>query len=86
MRGVLVCTQINSWMTQVAEATITCSRKGTDVTEMGSWESSGYTLHSKPLSENLLEDIWIFMISLCLYLGLRVQEVRGQLFLLTSLP
>lgn len=62
------------------EATMTCSREGTDVAEAGFWESSDNTLHTKLFSENFLENIQIFIISLYLYLGLNVQEVRGQFF------
>ena len=38
------CTQISRWMIQVVKATMTCSRKGADVTETGFWESSDHII------------------------------------------
>lgn len=56
----LWCTQTSSWMIQMTEATMTSSRKRTDGTETGFWESSDHILHIQLFSENILEDIQIF--------------------------
>lgn len=69
----------------MVEPTMTCSRKETGGAETG-WESNDHTLHIQLFSENILENIQIFMISVDLCLDLNVQEAVGQLFLLMSLP
>lgn len=66
----------------MVEPTMTCSRKETGGAETG-WESNDHTLHIQLFSENILENIQIF-VDLCL--DLNVQEAVGQLFLLMSLP
>lgn len=53
--------------------------------EAGFWESSNNTLHIKLFSENFLENIQIFMVFLYLYLGLNIQEVRGQFYFYVKL-
>lgn len=64
-------------MIQMVEATMTCSRKRTDVTETGFWESNDHMVHVQLFSENFLENIQIFTISVYLCLGLNVQEARS---------